>query len=240
MKAGSRYVTILLVLLNIFAGNSIVFASEALTLDIDTAVSMALKGNLDLQLQKNEVEIGHGAELMEKGAFDSHLEATISDAEQEITPLFTGGSEREEMALWSTAVKKKMATGTEVALSWENGRNDTDSQHVVMNPSYNSTFGLSISQPLMKGNSKRIQTARARAARKYTEASVHMVEDQTANLAADVKKSYWELVYARQDIEVKKLSLELARNLREETSRKIESGLLAKVEIWNVSCIMVV
>ncbi len=207
-------------------------AEEIKKMTVDTAVSIALEENLNLKLQKNEVERAEGAELVEKGVFDPQVEAGISAQEQRMTSLLAGGAEEEKKAQWNAAVKKKLTTGTEVALSWENGRYDTDSDMVVMNPSYNSAIGLSISQPLMRGSTKEIQTAGVRANEKNTEAASFMVADRAAELAAQVKKAYWELVYARQDIDVKKLSLKLAMKLREETSRKIESGMLAEVEIY--------
>lgn len=232
MKASSKHIIIPLLFIILLGGKGNGFGSEALNLTVESAVSTALEENLNLKLQKIEVEVGQGAELMENGVFDPLIEAGISDGEQQMTSLMVGGAENEERSSWTIAVKKKLATGTEMALSWENDRNDTDSGLVVVNPSYSSTVGLSVTQPLMRGNSKESQTAGVRAAEKFTEAAIYMVEDQAASLAANVKKSYWELVYARQDIEVKKRSLQLARNLRDETKSKIESGVLAEVEIY--------
>jgi outer membrane protein TolC len=64
------------------------------------------------------------------------------------------------------------------------------------------------------------------------EAATYQVNSEAANLAADVKIAYWNLVFAWQDIEVQKLSLKLARKLLEETEAKINAGRLAKVEIY--------
>ena len=233
MKACRIKIFLFLTLMIFLGGESTTFCSEtAIKLTIDKAVSMALEENLNLRLQKSEVEIGQGIELMEKGVFDPRVEAGIFGAEQRMTSQMVVGAEKEKNALWAAAVRKKLTSGTEIALSWENGRTDTDSALAVINPSYSSAVGLSISQPLMRGNSKEIQTAGVRATEKFTQAATFMVANQAANLAAQVKKAYWELVYARQDIEVKKLSLKLAMNLRGETSRKIENGVLAKVEIY--------
>jgi outer membrane protein TolC len=103
---------------------------------------------------------------------------------------------------------------------------------VALDELYSSAFSLIISQPLLKGNNRAVQTAGVRSAEKYTQAASYLVENQAADLAAQVKKAYWDLVFARQDIEVKELSLKLARNLHEETRIKIESGVLAEVEIY--------
>jgi len=232
MKPGSLKIVLLtmLTISGVFF-NAVSGAAES-PLTVDEAVSIALEKNLNLRLQKNEVAAGRGLELVEKGAFDPFFEAGVSSREQNTTSLFTGGEEKEEGSQWSAAIKKKMTTGTEVALSWANDFYDTDSNQVVLKPYYNSALGIGLSQPLWKGNSREAQTAGVRAAAKYTEATNYFVEVQAANLAARVKNAYWDLVFTRQHIEVKKLSLKLARNLRDDTARKIESGVLAAVDIY--------
>jgi outer membrane protein TolC len=232
MKAIKIFALNFLTLILLVFGGKVIGAEEIKKLTIDSAVSIALEENLNLKLLEIDIDKGQGAELLEKGTFDPHVEVGVAGKEQRMTSLIAGGAEQEKSINWNAAVKKKMTTGTEVALSWENNRYDTDLEMVVLNPSYSSEVGISLSQPLLRGNSKKSQTARVRAAEKYTEAATYIVADQAANLAAQVKKTYWELVYARQDIDVKKLSLKLAINLSDETSRKIESGVLAEVDIY--------
>ncbi len=224
--------TIILIFILIFAGGITPLNAEGIQLTVDEAVSLALENNLNLKLQKNEVAIGQGVELIEKGEFDSLFEAGVSSQMQRTTSLFTASEEKDKGALWNVSIKKRFTSGTEIGLSWENELVDTDSTSAALNKLYSSAVGLSISQQLLKGNSRAVQTAGIRAAEKNIQAAMYQVEGLAANLAAQVKNAYWNLVFTRQDIEVKKLSLKLARNLRDETSRKIESGVLAKVEIY--------
>jgi outer membrane protein TolC len=231
MKPGSLK-TILLFVVIIIGWDFAPVNAEEIHLTVDEAVSLALENNLNLKLQKNEVAIGQGVELIEKGAFDSLFEAGVSSQEQRMTSLFTGSEEKEKGAIWNVSLKKKLTTGTEIGLIWENDLVDTDSTFVALDKLYSSAIGLSISQQLLRGNSRAVQTTGIRAAEKNTQAAMYQVEEQAANLAAQVKNAYWNLVFTRQDIEVKELSLKLARNLRDETCKKIESGVLAKVEIY--------
>jgi outer membrane protein TolC len=231
MKPGSLKTILLFIVISIGWNVTPVIAEET-QLSVDEAVSLALENNLNLKLQKNEVAVGQGVELIEKGAFDSLFEAGVSSLEHRMTSLFTGSEEKEKSTIWSASLKKKLTTGTEIGLIWENDLIDTDSTFVALDKLYSSSVGLSISQQLLKGNSRLVQTAGIRAAEKNTQAAMYQVEDQAANLAAQVKSAYWNLVFTRQDIEVKELSLKLAKKLRDETSRKIESGVLAKVEIY--------
>ncbi len=231
MKPGSLKIILLFIVI-IIGWNVTPVSAEEIQLTVDEAVSLALENNLNLKLQKNEVSIGQGVELIEKGVFDSLFEAGVSSQEQRTTSLFTGSEEKEKGTVWNASIKKKLTTGTEIGLIWENETVETDSTFVALDRLYSSAVGISISQQLFKGNSRAVQTTGIRAAEKNTQAATYQVEDQAANLAAQVKSAYWNLVFTRQDIEVKELSLKLAKNLRDETSRKIESGVLAKVEIY--------
>lgn len=81
MKAGSLKL-ILFSIVIMLGFNNAAFSSDIKQLTIDEAVSLALENNLNLKLQKNEVAIGQGVELIEKGAFDSLFEAGILSQEQ--------------------------------------------------------------------------------------------------------------------------------------------------------------
>src|SRR5210317_2207483 len=110
MKPGSLKVIISIVII-LFGFNKVALGSEDLQLTIDEAVSLALEKNLNLKLQKNEVAMGQGVELIEKGAFDSLFEAGVSSQQQSMTSLFAGGEETEKGTLWNAAIKKKLTTG---------------------------------------------------------------------------------------------------------------------------------
>lgn len=201
-------------------------------LTIDDAVSLALEKNLNLKLQKNKVTVRQGVELIEQGEFDSQFETGVFSQEQKETSLFTGDEEKEQGTLWNASIRKKFTTGTELALTWENDQIKTDSAFVSLSELHSSSFTVSITQQLLKGNSIEAQTAGIKAAEKYTEAATYLVEDKAAEVVARVKNAYWNLVFTRQNCEVKKLSLKLALELRDETSQKIENGVLAEVEIY--------
>ena len=202
------------------------------TLSVNEAVKMALANNLNLRLQKEEVERSQGAAMAEEGVFDVNLAAHINTGKQEFTPLGLGSPSEETRSEWNVSLHKRITSGTELSLNWQNNRTDTDSSFTTLNPAYNAAVSLGLSQPLLNGRGRAVQTAELQAAQRAAEAAVFLVDSQAADLAAEVKKAYWDLVFNRQDIEVKKLSLSLAEKLRNETQDKIEAGVLASVEIF--------
>jgi len=201
-------------------------------LSVRDAVEQALANNLNLLLQKENVKVAAGAVDITNSKFDKFLLGQADVARNERTALLPGGAEVEEDANFNVSLVKRFTTGTEVELGWNNNRGDTDIDAQTLSPVYSSGLSLGLSQPLLRGWGRDIQLAPVQAAEKDLEAETFQVNSTAADLAAQVKSGYWDLVFARQDIEVKKLSLTLAEKLLEETKAKIAAGKLAPVEIF--------
>jgi outer membrane protein TolC len=207
-------------------------AEDIEKLDLRNAIEQALNNNLNMQLRKEDVNSAEGATLTEEGAFDVLLEGEASAQREELTPIVFDGSTQEDTGIWSASASKVFTTGTSISLDWNNSRFNTDAGGLLIDPSYNNGLTLGLKQPLLRGFGEDVQTSFLRSSQKQLEAASYQVNSEAANLAADVKIAYWNLVFAWQDIEVQKLSLKLARKLLEETEAKINAGRLAKVEIY--------
>jgi outer membrane protein TolC len=119
-----------------------------------------------------------------------------------------------------------------MGLSWNNGNLDTDSDLYFFDPIYNSDLTLELRQPLLKGFGREAQMADLNSAKTQLEASSYLVDSDAADLAAQVKQAYWELVFAHQNLEVLNLSLTLAQKLRDDTAAKIDAGKLAAIDLF--------
>lgn len=205
---------------------------DTIQLTLKEAVEAALANNLNLTLQRQDTDIAAGAIDIARSSFDRQFTAEAGLDGAKRTPLFLGGAKREDGGSVSAGLSKRFTTGTEMALSWSNTRFDTDAEGLVLNPSYGSTLSLGVSQPLLRGMGKEIQTGPVNAAEFELSAATYQVDSVAADLAAEVKLGYWNLVFAWQDIEVKQLSVTLARKLLEETISKINAGRLAEVEVY--------
>lgn len=207
-------------------------AEDVEKIDLRSAVEQALNNNLNLQLRREDVNTAEGAKLSSEGTFDVYLDAQVQGQSEEKTPIFLGGATQEDNGLWNASASKLFTTGTSLSLGWNNSSFNSDAFGLLLDPSYDSGLTLGLRQPLLRGFGREVQTALLQSARKQLEAASFQVSSEAANLAADVKIAYWNLVFARQDIDVQKLSLELARKLLKETETKISAGSLAEIEIY--------
>lgn len=210
-----------------------VFSTEMnRSIGLTEAIETALSNNLNLKLQKEDVNSASGGILRSKGDFDIMLMAELAAQSEESTPLYSGAAEQEDATSLSAELSKTFTTGTAISLGWSNSSYDSDTVGLEINPSYNSGLTLGLSQPLLKGFGEKIQTSGIQASEQRYRAATKELDSTTANLVADVKKAYWSLVYSYQNIEVQKLSLKLANKLLEETEAQINAGKLAPVEIY--------
>ena len=216
----------------------LVLAEGEIKLTVNEAIDIALKNNLNLELIRQGAEMAENTVMANEGMFDPLLEAEVGGEVKHSTAIAPGLADYEKAGSWQAKISKKFKTGTEIGLAWDNNRYWNDTDYNTINPAYTSGFSLEFSQPILRGFGIENQTADIRAAQKEVEAASFMVESEAADLAADVKLSYWQLVSAWQDIEVLKLSLSLARKLEEETQEKISTGLLAEVEIFQPQSIV--
>ncbi len=201
-------------------------------LSLAEAVRLTLANNLNLQLQKDDVEAAKGERQAAEGKFDVLFNGEGGAAGNELTPLLPGGSEDEESTQWTAGVEKRFTTGTELSLNWQNSRFSSSPSAYLLDPAYNSALTFEIRQPLLQGFGIERQTAPIRASEKNLAAATLLVDAEAANLAAAVKTAYWNLVYAWQDKSVKELSLTLAQKLLDDTDARIRAGKLAEVDIY--------
>lgn len=227
-----RSLTSLLAVLTLLFLPGSAFAADPARLTLAEAVRQAMANNLGLQLQKDEVEAARGLSEAAGGEFDVLLKGEGSAGSKESALYVPDGVEKEETAGVSLGVQKKFVTGTEVGLTWKNGRYQSTPASPLIDPAYSSGLSLEVRQPLLQGFGSERQTASLRAAEKNLAAAGELVGFEAANLAAKVKAAYWNLVYAWQEKGVKELSLGLAKKLYEETEEKIHAGKLAEVDIY--------
>jgi len=204
----------------------------AVKLTLSQAIETALANNLGIQLSRQDLDVARGSSEAAEGPFDSYLSAGAAYGETRLTPTMQGAAFDEQSSSWNASLSKRLTTGTELGLSWSNGYNDNNSDYSLINPLYTSGMDLKITQPLLQGRGSEVQTAGIRSAEKKVEAAIFLVHREAAELTSQVRKAYWELVSSWQDIEVLELSLTLARQLEDETRSKIDTGLLADIEIY--------
>ena len=131
----------------------------------------------------------------------------------------------------SVGISKGFLTGGSAALSWNARSSLTNSLFDTFNPSTRSSLTLSVSQPLLRGFGKRLNTISIRVARNNLDHSDLQFKQQVISTVSRIQSLYWDLVRFRAEVESSREDLRLARQLYEGNRQRMEIGKLAPIDL---------
>jgi len=123
------------------------------------------------------------------------------------------------------------STGTSLTMGFNNNRASTTSSAQFLNPSVQTVASFVISQQLMAGFGRALNQRTLRIARLARQGSNFGFLQSVMDAITEVENNYWELVFARGDMDVRRRSVELAQRLVDDNRRQVEIGTLAPLEV---------
>lgn len=132
---------------------------------------------------------------------------------------------------YSVSFTQALESGTSLSVDATLNRVESTSNFNLFNPSYTGQVSYTIGQHLLRDRGKLPNTRQIMVGRNNEKISEIAFEIQLTNLLVQSQKSYWDLVFAGQDLGVKQRSLELALRTLEENKMKVEIGTLAPIDV---------
>jgi outer membrane protein len=129
------------------------------------------------------------------------------------------------------AVQKSFLTGTSFSLSFNNQHLRTNNRSADFNPSRSGSVGLNITQRLLQGFGRAVNSRQITIARNNREISDLTFKNQVIVTVSAIINLYWDLVSFNEDVRVKQQSLKLAEKLYDDNRKQVEIGTLAPIEI---------
>lgn len=204
------------------------------TLSLKKIERKALEQNLGLRA---ELFTSKAAEALVKkgyGIYDPELNLFWSEGQARDLLNFqffvgrTGADTRDVNA----SLNQKLSFGTELSLFYTNRRQSlfTDPKPVI-NPEYQLELGLSLVQPLLKDFGRTVTEQDILFAVKDQEASVEDLRRVALDLLMEVQTTYFNILKARDDLDYRTTSVELARTVLKENRARVDAGVLPPVEV---------
>ncbi len=214
--------------------NYVIAQEQIKELSLQDAITLALQNNLDLQIEKYNPEVSDTQIAYQKGIFYPTFSSNIQ-SESSTTPASSDlqGAEQisEKNINYNFAVNYLSIYGTNASISFQNTRNDTNSIFITLNPSYYSSLNFTITQPLLKNFGKDNVQYLYIQSKNSKLISDENYRQKIIDIILATQQAYWDTVYAYENYEVKKYSLELAKKLLKDTETQVEVGSLAPIEI---------
>jgi outer membrane protein len=129
-------------------------------------------------------------------------------------------------------LSKGFLTGTNVSLSMNNtiGLNQNSYQN-QFNPTNTSALSLTVSQNLLQGFGLAVNNRAIRVSRNQLRISELAFQQQVTATITNVVNLYWDLVTYNDSMRVKQRSLELSKQLLEDSKRRAALGGIAEIDI---------
>lgn len=205
-----------------------------LELTLDEAVRRTLQNNVDIAVERFNPESSAINVDQLRGFYEPVLTSLVTEnsAARPASNAFAGASNIDTRTLsYNVGAFQNVPTGGDLSLDFTNRRTSTNSVFESFNPSFNSNFNLSYSQPFLKNfrtDSRRTQIKVAKVNREISDVTFRQT---VVNTVASVKQSYYDLLYAIDNLEAQRKSLALAAKFLEENQIKVRVGTLAPLDV---------
>lgn len=210
-------------------------ADGVLTLSLDQYIELVMANHGDISASKLSVYSQENAVQAALSPFDPTFSASFN-AQRSTTPSsdqLAGAAVSSSLSQVGQAnFSKAFDTGAVVDVNYVTNRNASNSSFRSVNPSLNQSFGVRLSQPLLRGRGRSIQRVDYIVAQTRLDQTEEQVRQQIIQLIAQAENIYWSAVQQREQVAVQQNNLELAQAFLERSRRELELGAISPLDIY--------
>jgi outer membrane protein len=202
-----------------------------LNLSLEEAINSAVERNLGVEIQSFNYRAAGYAARSAYGVFDWLAFADISAAHQEQPVSTTINAPASDRTVANIGLRQTIPTGGTYSIGFNNNKSDNNNPFNTVNPSYGSNLGFALDQPLLRNFGVNINRRNINVARNTLGISREAFRTALTNTVLAVEQAYFDLIFARQSLEVMNQSLFLARDQERITQIRIDVGASAPLDI---------
>jgi outer membrane protein TolC len=205
-------------------------------LALDEAIQLALKNNLEIDVERTNVATANEALNFAKGFYDFRFTSGIQ-LESRTTPVASvlaaaDGKLVEHSFVPNFSVHQPTTwRGLSLQVDFDNGRQSTTNPFTGLTPYFTSSLRAALALPLVRGASIDEPRTEIIVRRKQTDLAQNDLELRVIDVITRTQASYWDLVAALEDVEVESEGVRLAQEQLARNQRMIASGTLAPIEL---------
>src|SRR6476620_7055888 len=192
----------------------------------DAAVR-ALQHNLDISISRQTKESRLADIIVEQARFDPTLSVN-GQFNRSMTPLnrpVFGGTQSNltEITIFdqrnssvTVDAQTNLVTGGNLDLNYSpayTNVNPAVAQGFLFNPAWTGGLAMTLTQPLLRNAGLDVNKTFIRIAQNNAAVEEHVFRDRVLTVLATVEQTYWELVFANENLKVAEAALKAAQNL---------------------------
>jgi outer membrane protein TolC len=208
-----------------------------LPVGVSDVVRLMLQSNLDVTLNRfSPLSSSYFIDTLYRPFEPSlNLSASVGRNTQPVASQLTAGAGASAFQQlyhrYAIGYGQTLHTGTRVDVDFLLNRNSSNNQFNTFNPAYSGILSYQISQPLLRNLGRNINDSAIRIARNNQNVSEIEFEMQMIDLVSTAENLYWDLVYQREDIKVRRQALELAEKTLSDNKRQVQIGTMAPIDV---------
>jgi outer membrane protein len=134
-------------------------------------------------------------------------------------------------AFYNTGYQQAFPTGTIFSASWNNTRASSGSAANFFNPFVQSSLSFNFQQQLLNGAGRFINRRNIMIAENNRKISDLAFAQQAITTVTATVTAYWELVYARQNVQVAQQAVTVSEKLFNDNKKQLEIGTMAPLDV---------
>lgn len=205
------------------------------TLTLEECIARALGQNFDLQIQTFTKDSAAQSLLIAEADFEPDLAFTTSRSEsvQATASSTLDGAANPSSTAYNNRLSatQRISTGATVTAATNLNRAGSNSRNTLLNPSFNSDFSLTVRQPILSGAGRAFNRAAIERAKIGLDRSNLDFKTSVLTVVRNVEAAYYNVGFAREQLAVRRFSLELAERLLEENKARMNTGIATDLEV---------
>lgn len=206
-----------------------------LELTLDDAIQLALANNTDMRLDRAAVDLASNNVFRQYAPFDPLANASFVDlrTKTQTNTVLQGAPVLNTLAQTSQfGYAQLFPAGTNFQTSFSNFKSSTNSGFATLNPSFSTSWNFQVTQPLLKNFGVFANRAPIYIAKRNLRQSQATFEAEVNDILLTVISQYWNVVLARQSLEVQKQSYSEAQQTYERDKKALSLGALPPLDIY--------
>lgn len=204
-------------------------------LSISEAVALAIRNNLDVEVERYAPAIADASREGAWGAYDPTISADMRYDVRK-TPNTFGlnpvSINRDRDKGGGIGIDQLIPyVGARIGARYEASSTSTRSRIQSLDEQFNSSFFITATVPLARGLLWNQEWTNVKTSALGSEVSFEGFRSAVMNTVQSTVDAYWALVAARDQVRVAQKSLETARALLEQTKTQYEVGVVSRVEV---------
>ncbi len=208
---------------------------EQKPLSLKEAITLALENNKDIEVTRQNVRIAEFELQSARGFYEPRFSGQTF-YERATTPnvsIFSNNATTTNSSIVGNAgfTGSSPRFGTNYSATVSNQRVTTNNPISILSPQNNTSFNLSVTQPLFRGRSFDQPRRVIEIAKRNLSLTDTQFRQRSIEIITNVQRAYWDLVYALRNLQVQRDGVRDAKQQLEHNRRLVEEGQLAPIDI---------